>query len=121
MRPLGRGPSEDVHAVIAGRGRSPLNHRQPQPRQTNCRMERPLCRSMVTSSLSGAWHFQQRMPSDSECIDCIMTRLMVYAQWTEESTGEIHGSMVRPGESSQGMAKGICVVRERDWERILPN
>jgi len=28
---------------------------------------------MVTSSLIGAWHFQQRMPSGSECIDRIIT------------------------------------------------
>ena len=72
MRPLRIGPSKDFHAAIAGRGRSPLNHRRPQPRQTNCRMDRPLCRSTTVSSLSGAWHFQQRMPSGSECIDCIM-------------------------------------------------
>ena len=65
-------PSEDVHAAIAGRGRSPLNHRRPQPRHTNCRMDRPLVRSTTVSSLSGAWHFQQRMPSGSECIDCII-------------------------------------------------
>ena len=73
MRPLGLGPSEDFHAAIAGRGRSPLNHRRPQPRQTTCRMDRPLCRSITVSSLSGAWHFQQRMPSGSEWTDCITT------------------------------------------------
>ena len=65
-------PSGDFYAAIAGRGRSPLNQRRPQPRHTNCRMDRPLFRSTTVSSLSGAWHFQQRMPSGPECIDCIM-------------------------------------------------
>ena len=58
------------------------------------------------------------MPSGSDVSTA--SSLIVYAQRTEESTGEIHGSMGRPGESSHGMAKGIVVERERDGEQILP-
>jgi hypothetical protein len=32
---------------------------------------------------------------------------MVYAEWCEESTGEIHGSVESSGDCSHGMANGF--------------
>ena len=61
-----------VQAAIADRGRSPLNHRRPQPRQTNWRIQRPLSRSTPVSSLSGPWHFQQRMMNCCLSIESII-------------------------------------------------
>lgn len=105
------GPPADIQAAIAGRGRSPLNHRRPQPTQTNCRIDMPLWGSTAVSSRSGPWHFQQRMTIRWDSVGSMLPWCTPNARGSRRVKSTVNGAMGRT--ALMAIVSGpVCRVRE---------